>query len=223
MKKSKKITGVLAAGAITAGIFLSNQPPSEVSMLAVTEVVNVDSMLIVLKDLETERYALPDPSTNTAKRIYAEEMFKYRMIDTLAAIYPVIQNRPDSTKLAKLDSVIAEFAHTDSTDDRGNKTRTRLLKWLELSLAERKQRIKGQRFIGKMVYASRSELIAVVEQFNYAMFDGRPLRQVIKKLAIERLKEGQGNTFTGYAFDTTTEFDNKLATLRGQYFESEVK
>ena len=190
----------------------------------VTDLVRVDSLFSVLFDsLRLVRKQQPAPNSNVSKRIYAEEALIFRLIDSLAAIYPAIQGMPDSTKLARLDSVIAKFAHTDSTDDRGKKTRSRVLKWLELSLSERKQRIKRQRFIGKLVYASRDELIAVVEQFNYVLFDGRPLRSVIKKLAIGRLYAGQDNVKTGFIFSTTTEFDNKLAALRGKYFESEIK
>ena len=189
----------------------------------ITDSVGIEALKIQLDSLETVRSQQPNPNSNPSKRIYAEEIFKYRLIDSLAAIYPAIQGMPDSSKLAKLDTVMSRFAHADSTDDRGKKTRAKLLRWLELSLAERKQNIKSRRWIGKMVYASRNELIAVVEQFNYAMFDGRPLRQVIKKLAIGRTKENQCSTFTGFIFDTTAEFNNKLTALRGQYFESEVK
>lgn len=204
-------------------LLFSCSPDTSVNIKSVTTIANVDSVLAVLDSLSNVRQALPDPTTNAAKRIYTEELFKYRMIDSLTVIYPLLQGKPNSAKLALLNTEIGKFVHPDSTDDRGRATRSRTLIWLQLPLSERKDRIDRSRFIGKLVYASRNQLIAVVEQFNYAMFDGRPLRQVIKKIAIGRLYEGQGNTFTGFIFENTTQFDNKLTMLRGLYFESEIK
>jgi len=197
--------------------------PNMFAAQIITNPVRIDSIFVVLDSLRLVRSQQPDPDSNPSKRIYAEEIFKYRAIDSLAAIYPVIQSMPDSAKLAKLDSVISLFVHVDSTDDKGKKTRGRILRWLEMSLTERKQRIKQYRFRGKVAMASRNELIAVVSQNHWKLFSGITLRQVVKKFVIGRYSEGLGATLIGYTFSTTAEFDDKLLALRGQYFESEVK
>ena len=68
---------------------------SEIRSQSVTTITNVDSLFAVLINLDSVRQALPDPTTNFAKKIYAEEYFKYRMIDTLGVKFPIIFNKPD--------------------------------------------------------------------------------------------------------------------------------
>ena len=192
------------------------------SVQAQTQIANVDSVLAVLRELETERYALPDPTTNAAKRIYAEDFFKYRMIDTLGLKFPVIFNKPDSVISARLDSIILKHGQPDSTTDRGRLIGNRLDTFLALTAAERKANIKSHKFIGKVLYASRNELIAVVEQINYKINSATKL-QAIKKFVIGRLYAQSDPSFMAYSFSDVTSFDNKVALLRTQYFESEIK
>ncbi len=194
----------------------------ELTSMSVTEIANVDSVLVVLRGLETERYALPDPTTNAAKKGYAEEFLYYRMIDTLGLKFPVIFNKPDSVVSARLDSIILKHGHPDSTTDRGRLIGNRIDNFLAMSVAERKASIKSHKFLGKILYASRNELIAVVEQTNYQINSATKL-QAIKKLVIGRLHAKSGASFIAYSFSDVASFDNKVAALRSQYFESEIK
>lgn len=187
-----------------------------------TVIANVDSVRTVLRNLETERYALPDPDTNAAKRIYAEELFKYRMVDTLGLQFPIIFEKPDSVISAKLDSIILKHGHPDSTDDRGELIGTRIDNFLALSVAERKSRIKAIKLIGLIVYASRNQLITLTERYDNQINSATKL-QAIKKLVIGRFGASNGTTKQALSFPTTAAFDNKISALRALYFESEIK
>ncbi len=187
-----------------------------------TVIANVDSVFAVLNSLDNVRQELPDPNTNPAKRIYAEELFRYRMVDTLGVKFPIIFNKPDSVISAKIDSIIIRHGKPDSTDDRGKLIGTRIDNFLALSVAERKSRIKSQKFLGLILYASRNQLIAVTERYEYQINSATKI-QAIKKLVIGRLHASSGTTMEAFGFSSTTEFDNKVAALRGLYFESEIK
>lgn len=189
---------------------------------AQTPIANVDSVFLVLDSLKDVRYALADPTTNAAKRIYAEELFRYQMIDTLALNFPILINQTAAIISARIDSIILKHGKPDSTDDKGRLIKQRIDAFLALSLAERKSRIKAQLFIGKIVYASRNELISVIEQREYKIMSANKL-QAIKKMVIGRLYAVKGASFTAFSFSNVTEFDNKLSTLRSQYFESEIR
>jgi len=193
-----------------------------IKIKTVTQIANVDSVLAVLDSLHDVRYALPNSNNNAARRIYAEELFSYRMVDTLGLKFPVIFNKPDSVISAKLDSIILRHGRPDSTTDRGRRIGNRIDTFLALTVAERKTLIKDQRFIGKILYASRNELIAVIEQNEYQINLATKL-QVIKKLVIGRLHAKQNITFTAFSFLDVASFDNKLTALRSQYWESEIK
>ncbi len=194
----------------------------ELTSMSVTEIANVDSVLTVLDSLNSVRKARANPNNNAAKKIYAEELFKYRMIDTLGLKFPVIFNKPDSVISARLDSIILKHGHPDSTTDRGRLIGNRIDTFLALTVAQRKAKIKGHRFVGKILYASRNELIAVVEQINYQINSATKL-QAIKKFVIGRLYAQGDASFTAYGFSDATSFDNRVALLRTQYFESEIK
>ena len=189
---------------------------------AQTPISNVDSVFTVLRGLEIERQAHPDPTTNAAKKIYAEEIFKYRMIDTLGVQFPIIFNKPDSVISARIDSIILKHGHPDSTTDRGRLIGNRIDAFLALSVAERKSRIKAHKFLGLILYASRNQLLAVTERYDYQINSATKL-QAIKKLVIGRLHASSGTSFIAYSFLSTTAFDNKVSALRGLYFESEIK
>lgn len=189
---------------------------------AQTVIANVDSVFAVLSGLSDVRKALPDPTTNSAKRIYAEEYFKYRMIDTLGVQFPVIFNKPDSVISARIDSIILKHGHPDSTTDRGRLIGNRIDDFLALSVADRKSRIKAHKFIGLILYASRNELIAVTERYEYQINLATKL-QAIKKLVIGRLHAVENTSFQAFSFPSTAAFDNKITALRGLYFESEIR
>lgn len=188
----------------------------------VTQIANVDSVLAVLDSLSKVRFELPDPTTNSAKRIYAEEYFKYRMIDTLGIKFPIIFNKPDSVISAKLDSIILKHGHPDSTTDRGRLIGNRIDAFLALSVAERKSSIKAHKFIGLILYASRNQLIAVTERYEYRINLAIKL-QAIKKLVIGRLHAVEKTSFQAYSFSDVASFDNKITSLRSKYFESEIR
>ncbi len=202
-------------------LFACSQPPP-ISDLAITEIANVDSVFVVLDSLNVVRKALPDPTTNAAKRVYAQELFKYQMIDTLALNFPILNNQSAAVISARIDSIILRHGHPDSTTDRGKLIGSRIDAFLALSLAERKSRIKAQKFIGTIIYASRDELIMVKEQYEYQINTATKL-QAIKKLVIGRLHAVQGTSSQAFSFSDVTSFDNRLTALRAGYFESEIR
>jgi len=91
-----------------------------------------------------------------------------------------------------------------------------------LTPTERKSRIEPRKFIGKMVYASRNELIMLIEQYHYQINEATKL-QAAKKLAIRRLGAMTTPTLTAISFSDAKSFDDKLVDLRSQYFESEIR
>jgi len=203
-------------------LFLFSCSTDKITFAQVTQIANVDSVVAVLDSLHDVRYALPDPNTNAAKKGYAEEEFRYRLIDTLGVQFPIIFNKPDSVISAKIDSIIIRHGKPDSTDDRGKLIGARIDAFLALSVAERKLRIKAQKFLGLILYASRNELIAVTERYDYQINSATKI-QAIKKLVIGRLAAASGTSFEAFGFSDVESFDNKLTALRGLYFESEIK
>ncbi len=189
---------------------------------AQTPIANIDSVFAVLDSLSNVRRALANPNNNAAKKVYAEEFFKYRMIDTLGLKFPVIFNKPDSVISARIDSIILKHGKPDSTDDRGKLIGARIDAFLALTVAQRKSRIKSQKLLGLVLYASRNQLIAVTERYEHQINSATKL-QAIKKLVIGRLHVANGTTLEAFSFLNTTAFDNKLTALRNQYFESEVR
>lgn len=203
-------------------LFLFSCSTKNIDIQQVTIIANVDSVLAVLDSLSNIRKVQADPTTNTAKRIYATEFFKYRMIDTLGLKFPILLNKPDSVISAKIDSIIIRHGRPDSTDDRGKLINTRIDNFLALSVAERKARIKAVRFVGLILYASRNQLIAVTERYEFKINSATKI-QAIKKLVLGRLAAANGTSFVAYSFSSTTVFDNKVSALRGLYFESAIR
>lgn len=203
-------------------LFACSPDNEGVKISSVTPIANVDSVLTVLDSLDKVRKALPDPTTNAAKKVYAEELFKYRMIDTLAVSFPILNNRTAAVISSRIDSIILRHGHPDSTTDRGKLIGNRIDAFLALSLEERKSRIKAQKFLGKIIYASRDELIMVVEQYEHQINSATKL-QAIKKLVIGRLHAVEGTSSQAFSFSDVTSFDNLLIALRAGYFESEIR
>lgn len=203
-------------------LFLFSCSTDKITFAQVTQIANVDSVSAILDSLNKVRFALPDPTTNAAKKIYAEEFFRYRMIDTLGVQFTILFNKPDSVISSRIDSIIIKHGRPDSTDDRGKLIGTRIDAFLALTVAERKSRIKSQMFLGLILYASRNQLIAITERYDYQI-NSATKKQAIKKLVIGRLHASNGTSFIAYSFSNTTEFDNKVTALRALYKESEIR
>lgn len=215
-------------------LFACTQTPKEpdpIQDLSITEIANVDSVQTILAGLEDERKALPDPNTNAGRKIYSERILKFRLIDSLAVThFPVFwantlaSSNPDSFLTAKLDSLLMRYDNPDSTDDRGHPIAVKIRKFLDKTPQQRKNILKRERGLGKILYVSRNDSLIVVEQYTWAILSGNfTKRMALKKYFRQRWWEGQDNTFKAYKASSPAAFDNRLAAVTAGYIEFEDK